>query len=109
MNKHSAKLLAVGMAAIFLSGCAGTMQPIEQTANFHGTGEVVEYHANGKVRRKATYVDGRLVTTESYYASGTKESDESYDYGELHSATYFFSSGEVRATITGTNTLNDES
>ena len=89
------------MAATLLAGCSGIPQSSDTVVNYSGSGDVVQYHANGKVKRKAVYLDGQLVSVVSFYANGAEESNEQYQLGEIHSATYFFRSGRVKTTING--------
>ena len=95
-------LLAAITATVGLTAaCSSAPRPGDAITEYSGSGTVVEYHANGKVRRKAEYVDGRLSTVASYYASGQQESSERYEHGELESATYYFASGRVKARVDG--------
>ena len=96
------KITALSIAtilAITLTASCSTQQSSLTTDKHPVSGEVVEYHSNGKVKRKAEYLDGQLVSVDSYYASGTTESNEQYQSGEIHSGTYFFTSGRVKAKI----------
>ena len=98
MIKITALSIATILAITLTAGCS--IQESSLTADKHPvSGEVVEYHANGKVKRKAEYHDGQLVSVDSYYASGTTESNEQYQSGEIYSGTYFFTSGRVKARI----------
>jgi len=98
MIKITALSIATILAITLTVGCS--TQQSSLTADKHPvSGEVVEYHANGKVKRRAEYLDGQLVSVDSYYASGTTESNEQYQSGEIHSGTYFFTSGRVKAKI----------
>jgi len=98
MIKTTALSIATLLAITLTAGCSTQQSGL--TADKHPvSGEVVEYHPNGKVKRKAEYLDGQLVSVDSYYASGATESNELYQSGEIHSGTYFFTSGRVKANI----------
>jgi len=86
------------MAACLVAGCSA--QPIEPPDAYRGTGEIVDYHANGKVKRVARYEAGELASQVSYYASGTEASNELFESGEIQSATYYFENGEVKTEVT---------
>ena len=101
MNKTTATLIAAILATTLLTGCGSIPQSSDTIINYSGTGDVVEYHANGKVKRKAVYINGQLVSVVSFYASGAQESTEQYQSGEIHSAAYFFRSGRVKTEING--------
>jgi antitoxin component YwqK of YwqJK toxin-antitoxin module len=93
--------VAMVFAAVSLPGCGSSPHQSVLASNFDGSGELTEFHANGKVKRKATFLDGQLVSAASYYPSGVEESDEHYELGKIHSATYFFSNGQVKASLVG--------
>jgi antitoxin component YwqK of YwqJK toxin-antitoxin module len=97
----AARLIATMLTAGFLAGCGSTPQPVDIAATYQGSGDVVEYHPNGKVKRKTAYDNGQLVSVVSFYASGTEESNEHYQQGRIHSATYFYSSGRVKTEVIG--------
>lgn len=101
MTRTTATLIAAILAATLLAGCSSFPHSSDTVINYSGSGDVLEYHANGKVKRKAVYLDGKLVSVVSFYANGAKESNEQYQLGEIHSATYFFRSGRVKTTING--------
>ena len=98
MTKNATFLIATLVAAALMGGCSFQKQAAEPI-NYHGTGDIVEYHPNGKVKRKREYQDGELVSVVSFYASGTEKSNEHYTMGELHDATYFFADGRVKTRI----------
>ena len=93
--------VAMVFAAASLAGCGSSPHQRVLASDFNGSGELTEYHANGKVKRKATFLDGQLVSAATYYPSGVDESDEHYELGKIHSATYFFSNGRVKASLVG--------
>lgn len=101
MTKTTATFIAAILASTLLAGCSNNPRSSDTVTKYSGSGDVVEYHANGEVKRKAVYVDGQLVSVVSFYASGTKESSEQYQLGEIHSATYFFRSGRVKTRVNG--------
>lgn len=91
--------IAMVFAAVSLAGCGSSPHQSVLASDFDGSGEFTEYHANGKVKRTATFLDGHLVTAASYYPSGVEASDEHYELGKIHSATHFFSNGRVKASL----------
>jgi antitoxin component YwqK of YwqJK toxin-antitoxin module len=93
--------VALVFAAASLAGCGSSPHKSALASEFDGSGKLTEFHANGKVKRKATFLDGELVSAASYYASGVEESDEQYELGKIHSATYYFSNGRVKASLVG--------
>ena len=99
MTKKIAATIVTLLAVSLLAGCSSFQEkgPIA----YSGTGDIVEYHANGKIKRKTEYMDGELVSVVSFYASGTEEFTELYTSGELHDATYYFASGRVKTEIRG--------
>ena len=97
--KHT-KLISTLFTILLLASCSN-FETIELTqVQYQGSGDVVEYHANGQIRTKAVYLDGELVSRVAFYASGTKEAQESYQNNQLHQATYYFTSGEVKGKVT---------
>jgi hypothetical protein len=98
MTKTTALSIAAILVITMTAGCS-TQRPSLAADKHPVSGEVVEYHANGKVKRKAEYLDGQLVSVNSYYANGSTEFNEQYQSGEIHSGTYFFTSGRVKAEI----------
>ena len=101
MTKTVAILTATLMVAALLSACSGFQESAAEPINYHGSGDVVEYHSNGKIKRKAEYLNGELVSVVDFYPSGTEKSREHYTMGELQDATYYFASGRVKTRITG--------
>lgn len=99
MTKKAAILLATVAAASLTSACTTVKTNDQAIVHLQGTGDVLDYHPNGKVRRKANYVDGELVSEVRYFASGSEESNEQYHDGELQNATYFYASGRVKTRI----------
>lgn len=99
MMKTVAFLTATLMTATLAGGCSSIEKPLASPTSYHGTGEVVEYHANGKIKRKAEYQSGELVSVVRFYASGTEQSNEHYAVGEIHDATYYFADGRVKTRI----------
>ncbi len=84
--------------ALFV-GCSTDSELIGPGADYGGSGVFTEYHANGKVKREAKYVDGMLVSVATYYPSGVEESVEHYSQGTIHSARYYFADGRTKATL----------
>ncbi len=66
---------------------------------YQGTGEVIEYHANGKVKSKSVFVQGQLTSTVTFFTSGTKDCEQTFRDHQLHSETCYFTSGDVKRTI----------
>ena len=91
--------VAIVFAVVSLAGCGSYPHQSVLAADFDGSGKLTEYHANGKIKHKATFLDGQMVSAASYYASGVEESEEHYELGKIHSATYFFSNGRVKASL----------
>ena len=85
---------------ILLAGCSNFSATEPTVVHYQGTGDVIEYHANGQIKTKAEYHNGQLVSKVAFYASGTKEAQENYQNNQLHQAIYYFTSGEVKKTIT---------
>jgi antitoxin component YwqK of YwqJK toxin-antitoxin module len=82
-----------------ISGCE-TAQPIDiSQIQYQGTGEIVDYHPNGRLKRKTEFVDGNLVKSVSFFASGTRASEEQFAEGALTNAVYYFTSGEVKTRV----------
>jgi len=101
MMKTVAILTVTLMTAALLSACSGFQESAAEPISYHGTGDVVEYHPNGKIKRKAEYLNGELVSVVNFYPSGKEESREHYATGELQDATYYFTDGRVKTRITG--------
>ena len=99
MKKSSLQVMAVAMMVTLTGGCSSVPTAADNAIEHLDTGSVVEYHANGKVKREAEYTDGELVTLITYYASGTEASNEHYMLGELLAATYYFADGRVKTKI----------
>lgn len=99
MKKSLLQLMAVGMIVTLTAGCSSVPTAADIAIEHLDTGSLVEYHANGKVKREAEYKDGELVTLITYYASGTEASNEHYLLGELLAATYYFADGRVKTKI----------
>ena len=87
------------MMVTLFGACSSVHKAADEPIGHHGTGNVVEFHPNGKVKREAEYRDGELVSVVTYYASGTEESNEHYMLGEIHAATYYFADGRVKTRI----------
>ena len=98
MKETLAAVIAVAVLGLF-AGCSSAPNAAPMMDAYTGTGKTVEYHENGKVKREARYVDGELINLTTYYASGTKQSDELYKAGKIHSAAYYFSSGRLKAEV----------
>lgn len=101
MTKTVAFLSATLMTVALVGGCVSVEKPIDTPISYDGTGDVTEYHPNGKIKRKAVYLNGELVSVVRFYPSGTEESNEQYTLGEIHDATYYFASGRVKTKISG--------
>ena len=99
MTKLISQLSITLMMVTLLGGCSSIGKPADGPIVHQGTGNVVEYYANGKVKREAEYLDGELVAVVTYYASGTEESNEHYELGHIHDATYYFADGRVKTEI----------
>ena len=99
MTKLISQLSITLVMVTLLGGCSSVRGPADGPIIHQGTGNVVEYHANGKVKREAEYLDGELVTVVTYYASGTEESNEHYELGHIHDATYYFADGRTKTEI----------
>ena len=99
MNSSIHAIASTLLLAVVLASCEA--MPVQNTAvqTYQGTGDVVEYHANGKVSRKASFVDGHLVSSVSFYTSGVMESTENYSEDQLKTATYYYKSGDIKATV----------
>jgi len=94
-------LTATLMTVALVGGCSTGRKSADTPISYHGTGDVIEYHPNGKVKRKAEYLNGELVSVVRFYASGKEESNEQYALGEIHDATYYFADGRVKTEISG--------
>lgn len=101
MPKTVAILTAALTIAALVAGCSSVRKTAGEPISYGGTGDVVEYHPNGRLKRKAEYLNGELVSVVSFYPSGTEKSDEHYALGEIHDATYYFADGRVKTRITG--------
>ena len=99
MTKLISQLSITLVVVALLGGCSSVRGPADGPIVHQGTGNVVEYHANGKIKREAEYLDGELVTVVTYYASGTEKSNEHYALGDIHDATYYFADGRVKTKI----------
>ena len=99
MTKLISKISITLVMVTLLGGCSSVRGPADGPIVHQGTGNVVEYHANGKIKREAEYLDGELVTVVTYYASGTEESNEHYELGHIHDATYYFADGRTKTEI----------
>ena len=99
MKKPALQIATALMMIAFLGACSSVHRPAGEPIGHHGTGNVVEYHPNGKVKREAEYRDGELLSVVTFYASGTEESNERYMLGEIHAATYYFADGRVKTKI----------
>jgi hypothetical protein len=99
MKKLALQLMAVTTIVTLIGGCSSSPTAADIAIEHLDTGSLVEYHANGKVKREAEYTDGELVTLITYYASGTEASNEHYLLGELLAATYYFADGRVKTRI----------
>ena len=103
MNRTFFCITILLLGLVVVSGCE-TIQGYETPEiSYAGTGEVVDYHANGRVKRKTDFVDGHLVSTVSFYASGTMASEEEYAEGKLTRAVYYFKSGDVKTRVGAKN------
>jgi hypothetical protein len=100
MAKTIANLTITLMAVTLVGACTGFQKQGPPTS-YDGTGDIVEYHSNGSLKRKAEYLNGELVSVVGFYPSGAEEFDEHYTMGELQDATYYFASGRVRAEVGG--------
>lgn len=101
MTKALAFLTVTLITAILAGGCSSIQKPADAPIGYQGTGDVIEYHPNGKIKRKAEYLNGELVSVVRFYPSGTEESSEQYARGEIQDATYYFASGRVKTEIRG--------
>ena len=99
MKKRAVQIAITLTMVTLLGACSSIHKPAGEAISHHGTGTVVEYHPNGKVKREAEYRDGALLSVVTYYASGTEESNENYMLGEIHAATYYFADGRVKTKI----------
>ena len=104
MSKKAYVLSSLLFVIAAISGCETAQSVDTSKIHYQGTGEVVDYHPNGALKRKADFVDGKLVKSVSFYASGTRAAEEEYSEGELASAVYYFKSGEVKTTVGNSQT-----
>ena len=87
------------IVCVFLAGCSTTPKSFGPGDDYEGSGVFTEYHDNGKVKRRAEYADGQLVSVTSYFASGVQKSEEHYSNGKIANATYYLASGRIKATL----------
>ena len=99
MNKLTNYRIVYLMALVLLGGCSTLGKPHQPLAEISGEVDVVEYYANGNMKRKTTYLDGEMMSDAKYFSTGTEESTEQYVMGEVHDATYYFASGRVKSEI----------
>ena len=76
MRKPALQIAITLMMVTLFGACSSVHKAADEPIGHHGTGNVVEFHPNGKVKREAEYRDGELVSVVTYYASGTEESNE---------------------------------
>ena len=99
MNKTMKTLIANLMMLALIGGCSSLGEPRQPPAEYSGEVDVVEYYANGNMKRKTAYLDGEMTSDVRFFSTGTEESSEHYVMGEVHDATYYFSSGRIKSEI----------
>lgn len=99
MNKTTRTLIIYLMTFALLGGCGNLGKPRQPTAEHSGEVDVVEYYANGNMKRKTAFLDGEVTSDVKYFSTGTEESSERYVKGEVHDATYYFASGRVKSEV----------
>ena len=99
MIKKATYLIVSIMIAALVGGCSTVPYPDKTTISYHGTGDVIEYYANGETKSRAGYLNGELVSVVQFFSSGTKESNEKYTQGEISEATYYFANGRVKTEL----------
>ena len=99
MNKTTKTLIIYSMTFALLGGCGNLGKPRQPPAEYSGEFDIVEYYANGNMRRKTAYLDGEMTSDVKFFSTGTEESSEHYVMGEVHDATYYFSSGRIKSEI----------
>ena len=104
MSKKAFILSSLLFAIPAISGCETAPSVDTSKIHYQGSGEVVDYHPNGKLKRRADFVDGKLVRSISFYASGTRSDEEEYSEGEIAGAVYYFKNGEVKTRVSNSQT-----
>ncbi len=99
MNKIAKKIATYVMAFALIGGCSNFGEPRQPPNASSGEFEVVEYYANGNMKRKTAFLDGEMTSDVKYFSTGTEESSEQYITGEVHDATYYYSSGRKKTEI----------
>ena len=99
MNKTTKTLIANLMMLALLGGCSSLGKPRQPPAEYSGEVDVVEYYANGNMKRKTAYLDGEMTSDVKYFSTGTEKSSEHYVMGEVLDATYYFASGRVKSEL----------
>lgn len=99
MNKTMGTLIIYLMAFALLGGCGNLGKPRQPAAEHSGEVDVVEYYANGNIKRQTAFLDGEVTSDVKYFSTGTEESSEHYVKGEVHDATYYFASGRIKSQI----------
>ena len=99
MNKTTKTLIIYLMTFALLGGCGNLGKPRQPPAEYSGEIDIVEYYANGNMKRKTAYLDGEMTSDVKFFSTGTEESSEHYVMGEVHDATYYYSSGRIKSEI----------
>jgi len=99
MNKTTITLIIHLITFALLGGCGNLGKPRQPPAEYSGEIDIVEYYANGNMKRKTAYLDGEMTSDVKFFSTGTEESSEHYVMGEVHDATYYYSSGRIRSEI----------
>jgi len=98
MRKNN--LMFIAITIFLLASCSNISIDGVVTIEYQGTGEVIEYHANGKIKSKSVFVQGQRTSTVTFFASGTKACEQIFRDNQLHSETCYFTSGDVKRTVT---------
>ena len=98
MNKTTKTLIIYLITFALLGGCGNLGKPRQPPAEYSGEIDIVEYYANGNMKRKTAYLDGEMTSDVKFFSTGT-ESSEQYVMGEVHDATYYYSSGRIKSEI----------
>ena len=99
MNKTTKVLIIHMITFALLGGCGNLGEPRQPPAVYSGEFDIVEYYANGNMKRKTAYLDGEITSDVKFFSTGTEESSEHYVMGEVQDATYYYSSGRIKSEI----------